>query len=297
MKKYSASLYVILSGILWGLLSIFVRNLSAFGLSSMQIGLCRCGFAALILAVFLLIRSPEQLKIHLRDIWCFIGTGVISVSLFNYCYFTTITLSQASIAVMLLYTSPIFVMLMSALLFHEKMTLQKGVALVSTFLGCILVAGVFGGSYALPAKVVVIGLAAGFFYALYSIFGPYALKRYKPLTVTVYTFIFASIGSIPLADVPGLVHTLFLEPRAVAWCVGLSVCSTILPYALYTLGLSRMESGRAAILATVEPLVGAIIGICLYGEPHNATKLLGMALIFFSVIVLNLNFSHRSKRL
>ena len=57
---------------------------------------------------------------------------------------------------------------------------------------------------------------------------------------------------------------------------------------LYTWGLSRMSNGRAAILATIEPLVGALIGILLYGEPANPMKLAGMALIFGSVVVLNL---------
>lgn len=49
-----------------------------------------------------------------------------------------------------------------------------------------------------------------------------------------------------------------------------------------------MPSSRAAILVTVEPLVGALIGILLYQEPANPTKLLGMALIFGAVVVLNL---------
>ena len=60
-----------------------------------------------------------------------------------------------------------------------------------------------------------------------------------------------------------------------------------LPYLLYTWGLQRMDSGRAAILVAVEPLVGAVLGMTAYGEPHGPMKLLGIALILAAVLVLN----------
>lgn len=76
-------------------------------------------------------------KINLRDIWMFIGTGIISVVLFNLFYLTTFTLSSLSVAVMLLYTAPVFVMLLSLLLFKERLTFSKILALCSTISGCL----------------------------------------------------------------------------------------------------------------------------------------------------------------
>ena len=78
------------------------------------------------------------------------------------------------------------------------------------------------------------------------------------------------------------------QPVSFLWGIGVSLICAVAPYLLYTWGLSRMPSSRAAILVTVEPLVGALIGILLYQEPANPTKLLGMALIFGAVVVLNL---------
>lgn len=67
---------------------------------------------ATVMVLFLALTRRDLLKIKLRHIWYFIGTGIISLALFNLCYFTVIELSQASIAVVLLYTSPIFVTLL-----------------------------------------------------------------------------------------------------------------------------------------------------------------------------------------
>lgn len=61
----------------------------------------------------------------------------------------------------------------------------------------------------------------------------------------------------------------------------------ILPYLLYTEGLRYTEAGKAAILATVEPFVAALLGICLFHESVTFYKLLGMGAIFLAILLLN----------
>ena len=179
-----ATAAVLGAGSLWGIISIFVRQLNAMGLTALQLGGGRVLIGAVILFLWLGLAHRELLKIRLRDLWYFIGTGIISLALFNWCYFTTIELSQASIAVVLLYTSPIFIMVLSAIFFRERINRRKVMALVMTFLGCVLVAGLLGGTYTLTPKVLLLGLGSGLFYGMYSIFGSVALRRYDTLTVT-----------------------------------------------------------------------------------------------------------------
>lgn len=288
MKKHLAAACVLAAGSLWGIISIFVRHLSAAGLNSLQIGFLRSSIATAVLLVWLLFRDRKALKIRLKDLWCFLGTGIVSLTFFSWCYFTTIRLSEASIAVVLLYTSPIFVMLLSAILFGESITARKLLALAMTFAGCVLVAGLAGGGVTLTPVVFLIGLGAGFGYALYSIFGRCALERgYSSMTITFYTFVFSGLATLFIChpgEIPGL-----MTPALAPWAMAVALLCAALPYLLYTCGLARMESGKAAILATVEPLVGAVVGIALYGESHGGMKLLGMGLIFASVLLLNLS--------
>ena len=291
MKQSSglaATLAVFTAGALWGIISIFVRHLQAAGLSSLQVAFCRAFVSFIILGVVLFFADRESLKVKPKDLWIFFGSGCISLTLFNICYFTTIQKSQVSIAVMLLYTSPIFVMLMSRIFFRESLTGRKLLAVAMTFAGCVLVSGVTEGKLVLPLGALIVGVGAGLFYALYSIFGRVALEKYSPQTLTLYTFLFATIGSLPLAKPAGLVDSFTAHPSAILWAVGIGIVCTIIPYLCYSWGLARMEAGKAAVLVTVEPLVGSLVGIFFYGEAHGLLKIIGMALILGASIVLNL---------
>lgn len=287
MTAGKANACVLAAGAMWGTISIFVRHLDGAGLSALQICLIRTFLAWVMTGAFLASVSPGRFSIRLRDSWCFIGTGIISYALFSTCYFMAVAMSQVSVAVMLLYTSPVFVTLLSAVLFHESMTCRKWLALVCTVTGCVLVAGVLQGHLTVPLPALALGLASGFLYALYSIFGRFALRRYDPLTVTFYTFTFATAAMLPLGQPGYIVEILMGDPSLWLWAMGIAIVCSVLPYFLYTKGLQHMESGKAAIMATIEPFVGSAIGIFFFAEPHGPLKLIGMALILGSVIILN----------
>ncbi len=296
MKKNALpALSVILAGVLWGVINLFIRALSSGGLDALQISLCRTAGAAILFSLFLLIRDPGKFRVRLRDLWLFVGTGIVSLVLFNVCYFHTMIVSEASVAVVLLYTSPVFVMLLSALFFRERITPRKLLALALTVSGTVLVAGLLGSGARLSLPVILTGVGSGLFYALYSIFGNLALRRYDPMTVTVYTFLFAFLGSLPLGKPLTTLRALGNDPSLILWGIGVALFSTALPYFFYTWGLARMEAGKAAILVAVEPLVGALIGILVFCEDHGLPKLLGILLILSAIVVLNLPEKRRSK--
>ena len=280
------TLCTIFAGVLWGTISVFLKNLSSSGLSLIQITACRAIFSSFFLFVYFLVKDKNLLKIKVKDIWMFVGTGVVSLTFFSLCYFSTILESGASIAVILLYTSPIFILLLSAILFKEKITKIKLFALILTFVGCIFVTGI-GGENHLSAKGLFIGLCAGFGYALYSIFSRFALKKYKPLTVTFYTFVFSSISLLPFCNIVEICSS--FSEKSLLFLIGIALVCTVLPYIFYTFGLSGLETGKAAILVTVEPLVGSLIGIFVWKENLDMLKLIGIIMIFIAVILINLN--------
>ena len=286
-KSVLPVLSVLLSGVLWGIIGIFIKKLSAAGLTPMQISFVRFLIAVPVFLTATLIVSPRKLAFRLKDVWIFLGTGVVSVALFNYCYFYTIVHSEASVAVVLLYTSPIFVMILSAILFKEKVRPEKIVALAMTFIGCLLVSGVTGGGYELKPAVALIGVLSGLFYALYTIFGTYGLRKYDTMTVTTYTFVFAFLATLPISDVGSLFATLNATPTLWIWCAAIAVVSTVLPYFFYTWGLRKVEPSRSAILVAVEPLVGCMVGMIFYGESHSFAKILGIVFVLGAILLLN----------
>jgi drug/metabolite transporter (DMT)-like permease len=68
--------------------------------------------------------------------------------------------------------------------------------------------------------------------------------------------------------------------------VGLVVCSTVLPYLFYTKGLAQVESGKASIMASLEPVVAAVVGIAVFHEPMSALTAIGIALVLSGVVIL-----------
>lgn len=112
-----------------------------------------------------------------------------------------------------------------------------------TFGGCVLVAGISGGS--ISAFILLTGLASGLFYGLCTIFGRIALQKYDSLTVTVYTFIFGLIGSAPVGEAKETLQIITDKPSLILWCIGIGIVCTVLPYFLYTWGLARMEPAKA----------------------------------------------------
>lgn len=285
MKQYLSYGYILLAGILWGLIGIFNRNLSASGFTSFDIVLVRNMGSLLLLGLIFLIFDRSVFKIQLKHLKYFFGTGVISVLLFTLCYFTCQQMCSLAVAAILLYTAPTFVVLLSALLWRDKITKRKLAALIITFLGCTFVSGLWSGSLTVTLLGFALGVGSGFFYGLYTIFGRYALEHYQPFTVTFYTFLFAGVGALLVVRSDGWGERLS-QPSILLLSLGLVVVSTVLPYLLYTKGLSQVDGGKASILASVEPVAAALVGIAAFGEPMSVMVLLGLGCILLSVYIL-----------
>lgn len=280
-------LAIMAAACLWGFIGWFSYVLMFYGFSPLQVTAVRTVIGAVFMTVLLLIRSPQLLKIRLRDIWMFIGTGIISVVLFNLFYLITFSLSSLSVAVMLLYTAPVFVMLLSVLLFKERLTKGKLLALASTVTGCLFLSGIITGSWQCSPEAFITGILSGFGYALYSIFSKYALVRYDSATISVWTFYLASLPLLPFCQPDVMLTAFALIPETSGAAAGISILCTVLPYLLYTYGLKYVEAGYASILAMLEPVVGCLTGLLLLGETFTSAKAAGFFFILAAIVILN----------
>jgi len=285
--KYSG--YVMVAALFWGMIGFFVKGISEFGLTPMEIVALRVLFSSFFLFLFGCISKRGEMTIALKDIHLFIGTGILSVAFFNWAYFTSIQLLSISVAVILLYTAPAFVMIMSVLFLKERITTMKVLLLFMTLLGCLLVTGLANISLGDGNFLgYLIGLGAGFGYALYSIFAKFAIRKYSSFTVSFYTFFVASLLLVPMTKIWTKLPVI-MNSKAMIYIVGLSLVSTVFAFLLYTEGLKGIESSKASILSTVEPLAALIIGIAIFQETITSTQLLGGVVIFASAILASVN--------
>ncbi len=289
MKNRFSFIYVLIAGCMWGCMGLLVRPLNEIGFTTMELVAIRSFETLLIMTVIIAITSRSSFHIKIRDLWVFVGTGMLSVVFFNFCYFQTIMLTSLSVAAILLYTSPFFVMLMSRVVFKEKISVKKCIAMVMAFVGCACVTGIMSGQLTLSVTGILFGLMSGFGYALYSIFGKIAInKKYSSDTITLYTFLMASIGVLPFIKVRHIAQTFSENTNMIIYAFLLIIVVTVIPYLSYTKGLSKMESGKAAVIASIEPVAATLVGIIAFHEKVKLFTLLGIAIVLISIAVINL---------
>lgn len=287
MRK-AAPFLVAAAAILWGFLVVFVRKLNAAGLEAMDIVGIRVYGSAFFLFVGIGMLQRKWLRMKIKDSWCFVGTGVFSIVFFSYCYFRNVQVSSVALSSILMYTSPVWVTLLSAICFREMLTGRKMLALLMALAGCILVSGITGGVGAVSTQGILLGLGSGIGYGLYSIFGRFALNRgYHPMTVSAYTFLFACVGVLPFIDVSSILLRLMEEPVLWVWAICISLLTTCLSFSLYTFGLQYMEPGRAAVLATLEPIVSTLVGVFGYQEPLTPVMLVGIVVVLAASVLIS----------
>lgn len=282
---------ILLASILWGLMGVFVRYIETWGFHALQIAGARILTAALLFLALRLLTGWEAMRIRRRDIPLFMGMGIASILVFTICYFRTIQITSLATAAILLYTSPSMVMVMSVLFLKEKFTARKGAALALAFAGCVLVVGVGGGGgRALSTAGALTGLCSALGYALYSVLGTVALRRYKPMTVTANAFFASALGAVFLCDLPGMLRLVGDRPNppaAVGFLFLTGLVTAVLPYGMYTLGLNRVDASAASIMASLEPAVATVVGYAVFGEVLTPLSLCGILLVMAAIVLLN----------
>ena len=280
------ALLVILAGTCWGVISIFINYLSAAGLGEMQISFLRQLFAVLVFALVILVRDRPKFRIPLKDLALLMLVGFINGVLFNFLYFYTIINSRASIAVVLLYTSPVFVIILARIFFGEKITRNKFIALVLTVAGCLFVTGVIGEGYMPPPVAILTGVLTGLAYALNNILTSAAVKRNDPLTVTLYTLVFSFMFLIPFSGMKSLTALCRANPMILAVAFLMCLVTAVLAQYFFSFGLKLIESGKAAIYGATEPIVGSLVGILIFHEESNLMKIAGIIMVIAAILLI-----------
>lgn len=283
--------YALGAGISWGMsLGIFARSMTAFGFSAMQISAVRTTISAITFIVLALIKEQQALKIHLKDSWIFLCSGVISVTMFCWCYFTATAHCSLAVAGILQYTAPIWVVLLSAVVFKERVTKVKAIAMAIAVGGCVLVSGVTEGGNSVSALGLTAGVLSGITYGTYTIFTRFAVPKYSTMTINVWTFVIASVSSMLMSG-PAKTISMLIQPEVLPTAIIGGMACAALPYFLYTKAMEMLDNGKTSILATIEPVIATMVSVFLYKEPLSLAAFVGIVLVLFAIIMIALQKS------
>lgn len=288
-KSYSFYIFciVIAAGLL-GAVSLFLSGLLTLGFTRYQVILLRSFLSCTLFAIYMLLRDRSKFRFRLRDIWCFIGTGILNQLLFCVCYYTSIAMIGVAVASVLMFTSPIFAIIISVVLFQEQVGKKELLALVLALPGCVLVSGI-GGGQQFPLLGILFGLGSGLAYALGSIFNKLALqKNYSSQTITFYTLLFCMLGVTPIAcsdPFPALASPELLTTLGLVFAM--SIFCSIIPTLLLVIGQKGVSPGRTSMLTSSELVVATLIGVFVFHERLTVFAIFGMMLIVGAVLLLS----------
>ena len=282
----------IISGAMWGSAGIFVGKLTEQGMNSYTVVSVRVILAVLILAVWLGIYDRNLLKIKLKDLWIFVAGGVVGMFGLNICYNFAISELSLSLAAVLLSLSPVFVLFMAAILFKEKITSKKVICMTIAIAGCVLASGVLESASTMrwSVKGIIVGIIGAFFYGLYGIISKTAMERgYHAFTTTFYCLFMVMLVVIPLTNWKLVTNVVVANPiKMSVFLVIHSLCTSVLPYILYTFSIRYIDAGMASILASGEPVAAMIFGVIFFSEIPTVLSVVGIVLVIVALALLSM---------
>lgn len=213
---------------------------------------------------------------------CFTGVamGANWILLFEAYNYTTV-----AVATLCYYMQPTILILLSPLLFKEKLTPKKGICAAVSVLGMVLVSGVLDGDSVgiNDLKGVLLGLGAAALYALVVI-----LNKKNPVEnaqgKTVVQLFSAAVLLVPyllMTETPG---SLTLDARAIIMLGVVCIVHTGIAYAMYFGSVQRLPAQTTAVLSYIDPVVAMLLAAAVLHENMSMTESIGAVLILGAAI-------------
>ncbi|MEE4195106.1 MAG: DMT family transporter [Anaerolineae bacterium] len=304
-------LVAILSALLLAWTGIFIRYVSVnFHLPALILAFWRDLLVVVSLLPVLLVINPGLVRLEQKH-FPFLIVFSLMLVLFNSFWTTAVAMTGAAVATVLVYSSGAFTAILDALIYHERIDLYKGIAIILCLAGCILVSEALDAeAWMTNALGIAAVLLSGLMYAVYTIFGRSAAQRgINTWTTILYTFLFAAIiflvlNVLPLNFIPGTaadpMDMFWLKDSWQGWLALLLLAAgpTLLGYGTYNLALRDLSSSVVNLVVTSEPVFTMLIAFLLLGERMKLSQVVGSVLIMGGVFLMRLNlnaFAHNRK--
>ena len=295
-KKQSSAklgyLLIFLAGAGWGTGGVWITQMGRLGASSLMTGFTGHLFALPMLAIAILLTLGKSgFKISKRGLLFSIIMGVVTKGFFKMAYDTTISTIGVSTGAVLLYTAPVFVAILSMLVFREKLYRNNYIALSMNLIGVFLMVtlGNFSSLNIAPLGLL-LGLISAFLHASNTIMAKISGSADDSLTMAFYVLVFSTITqgifAQPWTDTN---MALLTSGSFLFWAIINALITGALANLFYLKGLStNIDASKAPIISSVEVIVASLMGVILFGEGMNWVGLLGIGLMLGSIYLMNM---------
>ena len=287
-NQWKGYLFVILAAAMWGTNGVAAKYLLNHGISPSMLVQMRSALAFLILFAILALFKREAIRLSKRDLPFVVTFAIGGMAMVSFMFFYTVSKTNVATAVLLQYTGIIHIAIFAVCFQGERLTWIKVTSLALAFLGCFLMVGGYNLELLrLNTVGLICGLTAALFFAFYTLYGEWGLKRYSPWTMVVYAFGFSA-----------LFWALFITPWEVSqrglsltkwpYFLYVVIVGTVIPFGLFFQGIKYIRATRASITSTLEPIVAGVVAYFLLGERLLFPQIIGGISVITAIILLQM---------
>lgn len=236
-----------------------------------------------VLAAVLALTRPRLLKINPRDFGRLTFLGVVGLAGVNALYFAAIARLKIGVAVTIQYLGPLLLLVWLKLVHRRALPAGLWRAAGLAAIGCFFVVHAYRPG-ALDGVGVAEAFAAAATFAVYLFASEQAGHRYEPATILLWGFGLASVFWLitqPAWSFP--LHPLS-SGRNLAFALYIVIGGTLVPFGCMIAAVRHLPASRAAVVATLEPVLGALLAWPIQHQALSAVQIVGGLVVVAAVI-------------
>lgn len=277
----------IITAVMWGIMGMFVRDLSQYRFTNLEISFFRCALAGGAYFVFLTFINPSALKIDFKGVIICLLYGAVAYSISFVSYSVAVSKIPVGVATVLMFMSPIWVAILGRFMFREKLKKNKLVTIFICLIGAVLVADFVGsGEVRLNGIGILAGIINGVGVALQILLPKYFAKDYERDTLLVYGFLGAALVLLFGIDFRAISSHMGSTPLIpLIWNLfGIGILCTMVANVACVKSTQYVEATTTSILSALEVVVGTLVGFVVFHEHLTWLQMLGAVIIVIGAI-------------
>lgn len=280
--------FVVLAATLWGTGGAFGHALTLdSAVPPIAVAMWRILLAGLVLAAVLQLAGRLRLRDTSRGMWRRAALMAVLLAVFQAAYFAAVDRAGVGLATMVtIGSSPLAVATFDTVVRRHRPSARTVAALVLALAGLVALTGgaAAAASGSRAVEGVVLALAAGAAFAGVSLVASAAVRDWGGARLTAVAFTGGGLALVPVALATGWA----VPSGSTGWVLvgALAVIATAVPHALYNAGLATVPAFVATIVALLEPLVAAVIGVLAFSESLGPWQIVGALALGSAVVVL-----------
>ena len=294
--RYKGEILTLLGAIAFSFNGVIAKLVLTSGLSSMRLTQVRCGGAFIFLSLYMFLRYRDKLKAKRAELPWLFAYGIIGFLLVQALYFVAITRLNVSVALILEFTAPIWIVLWLRFVKHKVVPQLMWIAIFLAFSGLVLIAQVWKGQTLDPIGVAA-ALLDGIVLAAFFLLGEKLTAKRDVESLIVYGFGFATVGlaiAMPLWSYPTEIFTQSMNLQGrfdafnlpgwvlIAWVI---IMGTIVPYLLVVKGLKLLSASTSSVMGMAEPVLAGVFAWIWLSETWNFIQLVGGVTVIIGIIL------------